>query len=91
MTSTKFSGSPHTIYRAVNEHNLQASPPSLEQGFIPGGTGVDTADALPRLQAVAPLHDPLVGYRELAEAVEVALLLKEVPRDQQYCNLVRKS
>ena len=58
--------------------------------FIPGGTGVDTADALPRLQAVAPLHDPLVGYRELAEAVEVALLLKEVPRDKQYCSLIRK-
>ena len=52
---------------------------------------MDTADALPRLQAVAPLHDPLVGYRELAEAVEVALLLKWVPGDQQGSSLIRKS
>ena len=34
-------------------------------------------DALPRLQAVAPLNDPFVGDGELAEAVKVALLLRK--------------
>ena len=48
----------------------------LKVCFLPGGTGVDAADALSRLQAVAPLNDPFVGYCELAEAVEVALLLE---------------
>ena len=41
---------------------------------------MDTADALPGLQAVAPLNDPFVGDCELAEAVEVALLLEEGTR-----------